>query len=88
MQKRPVAWESLVKRCPHCGDPLTIHHVSTVDQKHLVSMIYQSLHKHYHEDCIFHDSPKCIDIEVEVQNELGGNYYGKLCEYEKMKLIV
>jgi hypothetical protein len=88
MKKRPVAWESLIQNCPHCGYPLRIHHVSTIDQKHLVGMLYQSLYKHYLEDCLLNYSPKCIDIEVEIQNELNGNYYSKLCEYENIKLIV
>lgn len=86
MDKKEIAWESLISRCPHCGDPLRIHHVSTVGEKHLVGMLYQSLHKHYIEDCLDHDRPKSIDVEVEVESQFGS--YAKSLNYKKMKLIV
>lgn len=86
MKKKELSWESLVRKCPHCGVPLKIHHVSTINQKHLIGMIYKSLHNHYIKDCINHDSPKSIDMEIEIGTQLGS--YAKSYEYKKNKLIV
>lgn len=86
MEKRKLSWESLIRRCPHCDDPLRIHHVSSVSDKHLIDMIYQSLHKHYIEDCLDHELPKPIEIEVEVESQLGS--YAKYFYNQKYKLIV
>jgi len=86
MDKKQLNWESLISKCPHCGVPLSIHHLSTVGEKHLVGMLYQSLHKHYVEDCINHDSPKSIDVVMEIESQLGS--YAKTYSYKKMKLIV
>lgn len=86
MEKKELSWESLIKRCSHCGDPISIHHVSTINQKHLISMIYGSLHYHYIKDCINHDRLKVIDIEVEIEIQMGS--YTKSYKYEKTKLIV
>lgn len=86
MDKKDIHWESLIKKCPHCGTPLSIHHVSTVSEKHLVGMLYQSLENHYFKDCINHDSRKAIDVEMEVEGRYGN--YGKSISYKKMKLIV
>lgn len=88
MDKVPVEWESFIKKCPHCGDQVNIHHISTISQKHLLGMIYQSLHRHYIEDCLFNDFPKCIKIDMEIKNKLKNSHYVKLHETEKIKLIV
>lgn len=84
MNKKELHWESVISKCPHCGVPLSIHHVSTVSERHLVGMLYQSLNDH-HGDCINHELPKSIDFEVETQSQIGS--YGKMHSYKKMKLI-
>lgn len=85
MDKKELHWESVISKCPHCGVPLSIHHVSTISERHLVGMLYQSLNEH-HEHCINHDLPKSIDFEVEVQSQIGN--YAKMHSYKKMKLII
>lgn len=85
-EKKVISWESLIRKCPHCGNPLTIHHVSTISQKHLIEMLYNSLEKHSLE-CINHDTKKIITVEMEISSDIG-QYGAKLVNYEWFKLIV
>jgi hypothetical protein len=80
-----TAWEILIKKCPHCKEKLSIHHRSTISERHLMNMIFKDLEFHLLNECI-ESNPKVVKIEMETES-ISNTSAIKLYKPEILKLI-
>lgn len=81
------AWELIVDRCHHCGEWISIHHRSTISERHLMEMIFQDLNHHRINKCDKEANFKKMsqfEIELEKKSDSSSTY---LYKYENRNLL-
>lgn len=84
MKSKYTSWETKIKKCPHCGISLSLHMISTIGEKHLIGMLYDSLLYHY-KSCIIRDQKKIVKLTIEVERARDGS---KMISFESNHRMV
>lgn len=83
-----TAWEILIKECPRCKEKLHIHYRSTINERHLMQMVFDDLKFHIGNECeVDNINPMVINIEMETES-ITTNTKIRLYDCENRKLVI
>jgi hypothetical protein len=63
------SWEMFIDECPHCNKYISLHHRSTISERHLMELIFTDINQHKTNECLNIDTGlKRVNIEVEIES--------------------
>jgi hypothetical protein len=81
------AWEMIIDKCPHCKNYISVHHRSTISERHLMELIFSELNYHKGNECLYDiKEVKRISAEIEIESRYNTGT-ATIHKYENRELI-
>jgi hypothetical protein len=82
------AWETIIDKCPHCNNYISLHHRSTISERHLMELVFRDLIYHKGNECLYEIKRlKKVKAEIEIESRFISGA-AVLHKYEIRELII